>query len=267
MKKYFILLLVSFLGLYVSGQSISSYVIGSAGESVEAGGISVSWTLGELAIETLEDNGNTLILTQGFQQGYFETNNAPTAISLSANTITEDQPIGSVIGSFSSTDPDNGDTFSYSLLSGDGTNDADNSDFTIESNELKTASLLDYEIQDVYHIYVRTTDAGGLYYEESFVINVTDVVETGVIEILQSKFKIFPNPASEFVQVELESGEIKEAVIELYDLDGKLVYNSIFNIAEIRTQIDITNLSSSQYILKISDPEGKELQTFKLIKR
>ncbi|NOQ26294.1 MAG: T9SS type A sorting domain-containing protein [Bacteroidales bacterium] len=267
MKKYYILLLVSFLGLYVSGQSISSYVIGSAGESVEAGGISVSWTLGELAIETLEDNGNTLILTQGFQQGYLETNNAPTAISLSVNTISEDKPIGSVIGLFSSTDPDNGDTFNYSLVSGDGTNDADNSDFSIESNELKTTSLLDYDIQNVYNIYVRTTDAGGLYYEKSFDINVTDVVGTAVIEILQSKFKVFPNPASEFVWIEFESGEIKEAIIELYDLDGKLVYNNIFNITEIRTQIDIANLSSSQYILKISDSEGKELQNFKLIKR
>lgn len=267
MKKYYILLLISFLGLYVSGQSVSSSVIASAGESIEVGGLSVSWTLGEIAIETLEDNGNTLILTQGFQQGYLETNNAPTAISLSANTISEDQPIGSVIGSFSSTDPDNGDTFIYSLVSGDGTNDADNSDFSIESNELKTASILDYETQNLYHIHVRTTDAGGLFYEESFVINVTDVVETAVIEISQSDFKVFPNPANEFVWVELESREIKEAVIELYDLDGKLIYNSKLNIAEGRTQIELTNLSSSQYILKITDPAGKVLNTFKLIKR
>ena len=72
MKKLYILVLLSFATLYVAGQSVSSYVIASAGESNEAGGINISWTLGEIAIETLEENGNTLILTQGFQQGYFE---------------------------------------------------------------------------------------------------------------------------------------------------------------------------------------------------
>ena len=52
------------------GQSISSSVIATAGGSSEAGGINLSWTMGELAIETFTTTN--LILTQGFQQGYYE---------------------------------------------------------------------------------------------------------------------------------------------------------------------------------------------------
>ena len=72
MKKYVVLLFISCIAFLAPGQSISSYVVATAGESAEAGGISISWTLGEIAIETLEDNAGTLTLTQGFQQGYFE---------------------------------------------------------------------------------------------------------------------------------------------------------------------------------------------------
>ena len=165
MKKFYVMIFGCLMGLYTSGQSISSYVIASAGESVENGGISVSWTLGELAIETLEDDGNTLILTQGFQQGYFEI--------------------------------------------------------------------------------------------------------TSIGEPLSDNFnlKIYPNPATEYVLVDLQSDEINDAIVELYDLNGKMVYNDKFDVIEGPNKVDLTGLNSSQYILRITDSTGKVLQTFKLIKR
>lgn len=67
-----LLLLFAFTGLMTIcyGQSISSSVIATAGGSSEAGGINLSWTMGELAIETFSTDN--LVLTQGFQQGYYE---------------------------------------------------------------------------------------------------------------------------------------------------------------------------------------------------
>ncbi|MEX0986310.1 MAG: T9SS type A sorting domain-containing protein [Bacteroidales bacterium] len=47
---------------------LSPTVIASAGNYSEAGGISLSWTLGEVAISTLQ--GGDIILTQGFQQAF-----------------------------------------------------------------------------------------------------------------------------------------------------------------------------------------------------
>ncbi len=49
---------------------LSPTVIASAGSYSEAGGISLSWTLGEIAVSTLQQGGITL--TQGFQQAYTE---------------------------------------------------------------------------------------------------------------------------------------------------------------------------------------------------
>lgn len=63
------ILIVLFLGISASliGQEIQQDVIAAAGDFKESENLSISWTLGEIAVETL-DNG-THIVTQGFQQG------------------------------------------------------------------------------------------------------------------------------------------------------------------------------------------------------
>ena len=52
--------------LWMMAQSVSPEVVASAGNYFEGTGVSLSWTLGELATETFS-NGS-IILTQGFQQ-------------------------------------------------------------------------------------------------------------------------------------------------------------------------------------------------------
>ncbi|MFM6436230.1 MAG: cadherin repeat domain-containing protein, partial [Microcystis panniformis] len=54
-----------------------------------------------------------------------------TNITLSNNNIAENQAVNTVIGELTSTDPDPGDTFTYSLVSGVG--DTDNQFFTISN--------------------------------------------------------------------------------------------------------------------------------------
>ena len=102
-------------------------------------------------------------------------NSAPTDLALSANTVPENQPSGTAVGTFSSTDPDVGDTFTYSLAAGPG--DTDNGSFAIVGDELRTAAMFDFEAKASYSINVRTTDSAGNVFEKSFTITVTDVNE------------------------------------------------------------------------------------------
>ncbi|MFT3879450.1 MAG: cadherin domain-containing protein [Gemmatales bacterium] len=104
-------------------------------------------------------------------------NETPTNIGLTGSLVAENQAAGTLIGTLSSTDPDAGDSFTYSLVSGMGS--IDNTSFTIDTNgNLKTAASFDYEAKSSYSIRVRTTDAGGLFVEKNFVINVTDLNES-----------------------------------------------------------------------------------------
>ena len=98
---------------------------------------------------------------------------APTDIALTANSVAENKPGGTVIGSFSSSDQDTGDAFTYTLVSGTGS--TDNASFTINTGQLRTASIFNYEAKSSYNIRVRTTDYSGMWYEESMTIAITDV--------------------------------------------------------------------------------------------
>jgi hypothetical protein len=102
-------------------------------------------------------------------------NTAPTDLLLSQNTVAENQPAGTAVGSLTAVDGNPGDTHTFTLVSGIGDND--NAVFAIVGDELQTAVVFDYENKDSYSIRVRATDAGGLFVEKSFVIQVEDVNE------------------------------------------------------------------------------------------
>jgi ELWxxDGT repeat protein len=102
-------------------------------------------------------------------------NEAPTDIALSATSIAENQPSGTAVGTLTTTDPDAGNTFTYTLVSGAG--DTDNASFTIDGGALKTAASFNFEARSSYTVRVRSTDQGGLATEKQFTITVTNVNE------------------------------------------------------------------------------------------
>jgi hypothetical protein len=103
-------------------------------------------------------------------------NSSPTDISLSNSTVSENQPSGTQVGTLSTTDPDTGNTFTYTLVSGAGS--TDNASFTISGSMLQTSASFNYEVKNSYSVRVRTTDQDDLWYEEAFTITVTDVNDT-----------------------------------------------------------------------------------------
>ena len=126
-----------------------------------------------LTVRATDSHG--LSLDRTFSITVLPSNEAPTNLDLSANVIAENQPVGTVIGSLTTTDPDVGDTFTYSLVTGTG--DTDNARFSIAGGTLKSDAILDFEAQSSHSIRVRTTDQGGLFYDKIFTISVGDRLE------------------------------------------------------------------------------------------
>jgi hypothetical protein len=104
------------------------------------------------------------------------SNQAPTDLALSATTVNENVPVNTVIGTFSTTDPDTGNSFVYSLIAGTG--DTDNTAFSIVGNQLQINNSPDFETKNSYSIRVKTTDQGGLSFEKTLTIVVNNVNET-----------------------------------------------------------------------------------------
>ena len=102
-------------------------------------------------------------------------NDVPTDLNLSANTVAENAANGTVVGTVSGTDPDSGDTKAYSLTDSAGGRFAINSSTGVIT--VANGSLLNYEAATSHNVTVRVTDSGGLTYDETFTINLTDVNE------------------------------------------------------------------------------------------
>jgi len=105
-----------------------------------------------------------------------EVNHAPTDVLLSTISILENEPVGTPVGTFSTTDSDTGDTFSYALVSGIGS--TNNGLFSISQSTLLTAASFNYEVQSNYSVRVQSTDQGGLTTQKVFNVSIVDANET-----------------------------------------------------------------------------------------
>jgi hypothetical protein len=68
MKKVIVIISMALFSCTVWGQSLSPTVVASAGDYFDNGTVSISFTVGEVAVTTLE--AGDIVLTQGFQQPF-----------------------------------------------------------------------------------------------------------------------------------------------------------------------------------------------------
>ena len=130
-------------------------------------------------------NGAVDSATQTFMISVNGINDAPNEIELSRQTVVENTDTTNplFVGSLSVSDPDPGDTHSFTLVTGFGSED--NSQFLILGNSLgiERGTVLDFETKPSYSIRVRATDSGGLFTERRLTINVRNLVEVESVQI------------------------------------------------------------------------------------
>jgi Ca2+-binding RTX toxin-like protein len=104
---------------------------------------------------------------QAFTIAVDNVNEAPTAITLSAATVTENRA-GATIGKLATVDPEGGITYSV-----------DDPRFEVVGStlRLKPGMALDHEATPTIKLMVTATDSGKLSARQSFTVKVTDVVE------------------------------------------------------------------------------------------
>ncbi|WP_166362084.1 calcium-binding protein [Pseudomonas akapageensis] len=98
---------------------------------------------------------------------------APADILLDVASVDENAASGTVIGTLSATDPDNGDEQTFQLL------DDANGRFVLVNNQLQVGngSLLDHESAVAHNIQVRATDSTGLSFDKTLTIGINNVNE------------------------------------------------------------------------------------------
>ena len=169
-------------GTTVSGGSNGSGTVTLSGTQAELNATLASLTyqgnlnfagLDSLTITSTDSTGTAD--TDSLSITVTPVNDAPTAVNVAPTTVVENAANGTVIGTASTTDPDAGDTHTYQLTDNAGGRFAINSATGVIT--VADGSLLDYETATNHSVTVRVTDSGGLTYDETFTINLTDVNE------------------------------------------------------------------------------------------
>lgn len=125
----------------------------------------------------------TLNTASAAGQNFTGLRSAPTALQLSKNTLAEHQLVGTPIGRLTTSDPNEGDTFTYQFVDSDPACDgSDNSRFLLEwANadvmELRANQIFDYELDNSFNICIRSIDSTYRSIQQSFTISIYDLPE------------------------------------------------------------------------------------------
>ncbi|BBH42766.1 hypothetical protein myaer102_54340 [Microcystis viridis NIES-102] len=174
-------------------------------------------------VRTIDQGG--LYYDKPFTINVTNVNEDPTDLSLSPIVIAENKPIGTILGQFSSSDPDLGDTFTYTLVTGTG--DTDNGLFSINGNQLFTQAVFDYETRSSYSIRVQTTDQDGLSFAKQLIIGVTDVCDERRIVSVST---LYPDSLAEDGLGNLEyiftrTGDLSQPLTIRLDVSGTATFS------------------------------------------
>lgn len=115
-----------------------------------------------------------------------DVNETPVMPAAGPFSVAEDAAVNTVVGSVSATDPDTGQTITYSITSGN-----TNGVFAINSAtgaiRIANTTYFDYELQSAYNLVIRATDngTGSLFAQRTVTINVTNVNEAPSFDAVQ----------------------------------------------------------------------------------
>jgi len=175
----------AFVGDSLRGTAFSSTVIGGRYEtsmviySDLVNGEQVSFRFYELSSDSIYISVDTIAFQDNAIFGSpvnplaIRSNAQPNLISISSDTLLENQAIGATVGTFSTTDSDAGQTHTYSLVSGTGS--TNNGLFSVSGANLIANFVPDFETKSSYATRLRTTDNLGCTYEAPITIFVKDV--------------------------------------------------------------------------------------------
>ncbi len=177
-------------------------------------------------------------------------------ITLSPDTVDENVNPGSAVGILTALDPDQTGGHTFSLIKGNGTNDADNDLFSINEDNLMINTAPDYETQDEYHIYVRATDDDLQTFDNALVVYVNNIDETHITSINNNTIKEiqlfpnYPNPFAFATTIPYFLPEASQVEISLYDITGReiqVLYKGYKERGSHSMNVDAGNLSSGVY--------------------
>lgn len=201
-----------------------------------------------------------LTYDKNFTINVTNVNEAPTGAIMTGGTVAENAVNGTVVGTISGVDPEPSSTFTYALTNNAGGRFAINASTGVVT--VANSALLDYETGGTQTITARVTDQGGLSYDKSFTVNLTNVNEAPT-NITLSNSTVMEHVPSETVVgvlagVDPDAGSILSYT--LIDNAGGLFKidpgSNILKTAGSWQSLDYATATSKNVTVKVTDQGG-----------
>ena len=204
------------------------------------------------------------VIEKVFTVNVSDVNDIPSDVALSSNTIPENAGVNALVGTLNTTDQDPGDTFLYTLVAGMG--DTDNTAFNIDGSSLRATNSFDFETKSSYSLRVRSTDAGGLFTEKSFVINVEDVREGGFVNGTNANDKITATYIGDGV---IHTWSVQVNTGAAFNVSGDLIVDGLAGTDELqvvgRGVDDLYTLGGNQVVVNGATIQTTKTEVLKLV--
>ena len=96
------------------------------------------------------------------------------------------------------------------------------------------------------------------FQQSKLTVTAIDDLQTSGIEL-----SVYPNPANNFLSIEVKTDKQRDLLLSLYDLNGKLILQK--KITGSKQTVQMQNYKSAIYILKISEG-NKKIMTYQIVK-
>ncbi len=117
--------------------------------------------------------------------------------------------------------------------------------------------------------FIETVSSASSLYTQGFHQPVLEVHKLGAgkdVAVGKNTFRVFPNPTTAIINVQLDKTSEKPLLVSLMDGSGKVLLNNKFPVNSTALKINVQRLSQGAYILRITDNAGSLQGNYKIIK-
>jgi hypothetical protein len=118
--------------------------------------------------------------------------------------------------------------------------------------------------------FVETVSLHSQIYTQGFLQPVRkNILEKNQVQkpVFPYDITIYPNPVSSLLNVYVKAGQNPKLRIRMFDVTGKFIRPITFYLNSNHIAFDVSYLPSGIYIMKITDPVGPTIETFRIVKK
>jgi hypothetical protein len=113
-------------------------------------------------------------------------------------------------------------------------------------------------------VMIDTYDNGSNILTQGF--HQTNLTVTTIDEAVSDiRLNLYPNPTSEFLNIELGNNE-KDINLQMYDMSGKLMHKDVINAYDTKYVLPMQSVATGKYLIQMQSEDGKMNTTHQVVK-